>query len=816
MGGLKRRGEWALDNGGFNAKPCGVNRLSCAIAATRETVSTSPNRWHHEPPGTDPMKTVTPTEGLRALSEEHLSADFVVVGGGLAGVCAAITAARQGLRVVLVQDRPVLGGNASSEVRLWALGATSHMGNNNRWAREGGVLDEIFVENTFRNPEGNPHLFDAVLLDKVAAEPGIRLLLNTAVFAVAKSDAETVASVRAYCSQNETFYDIDAPLFCDASGDGVVAFQSGAAFRLGSESRGEFGEKFAPEEATGELLGHTIFFYSKNVGKPVRFIPPSFALDDITKIPRFGQISSADSGCNFWWLEYGGLRDTIHESEEIKWELWRVVYGVWNHIKNSGQFPEAENLTLEWVGTIPGKRESRRFEGDAILVQQDIVEQRRHADAAGFGGWAIDLHPAAGVYSEKPPCTQWHSKGVYQIPFRCMYSRNITNLFLAGRIISVSHVAFGSTRVMASTGHNAQAVGMAAAMCREQNVRPRDLLEPSRMRELQARLHGMGHYIPHVAPAVPGDLAPLARASASSSYRLDGFQPCGESAALDCPRALLLPVEAGQAPKFSLRLDVEAPVTLTVELRGSEREGNFTPDVTLASTILDLEAGTNQTVAVDFDVPVDADRYVFLCLMAAAGVRVHLSNERVTGVLSLIHGANRKVAKSGVQIPNGDIGVDRVEFWIPERRPGGRNFAITIDPPVGNFRPESVQSGPSRPVSQPNAWVAAKQDPAPALTLTWPSPVFLRRVELTFDSDFDHAMESVQWGHPERAMPFCVKHYRLRDDQGRIVHEEPANHQTRNVIRFSEPVSTASLTVECVESHGDVPAAIFSIRCFGD
>src|SRR5262249_31633125 len=162
----------------------------------------------------------------------------------------------------------------------------------------------------------------------------------------------------------------------------------------------------------------------------------------------------------------------------IKWELWKVVYGVWDYIKNSGKFPEAETLTLEWVGTIPGKRESRRFEGDFILSQRDLVEQRTHFDAVAFGGWARDWHPPHGgdrVYSELLPCTQWHSKGVYQIRYRCLYSRTIDNLFLGGRIISVSHVAFGSTRVMATCGHTAQAIGMAAAVCRESGLVPRDL-----------------------------------------------------------------------------------------------------------------------------------------------------------------------------------------------------------------------------------------------------------------------------------------------------------------------------------------------------
>src|ERR1051325_11194651 len=226
----------------------------------------------------------------RSLFSEQISADLVIVGGGISGVCCAITAARKGLKVVLIQDRPVLGGNASSEVRLWILGATSHMGNNNRWAREGGVVDEILVENLYRNPEGNPLILDTILLEKVRAEENITLLLNTAVEEVEKSGPARISAIQAYCSQNQTRYRIEAPLFCDASGDVIVGFLAGAAFRMGAESRDEFGEGFAPAHAYGELLGHSLYFYSKDAGRPVRFVAPSFALRDITQIPRYRAI----------------------------------------------------------------------------------------------------------------------------------------------------------------------------------------------------------------------------------------------------------------------------------------------------------------------------------------------------------------------------------------------------------------------------------------------------------------------------------------------------------------------------------------------
>ena len=184
----------------------------------------------------------------RSHKRLDVDVDFVVAGGGMAGVCAAISAARSGVKVALVQDRPVLGGNASSEVRLWILGATSHMGNNNRWAREGGIIDEILVENTYRNKEGNPVLFDAVVLDKVLAEKNISLFLNTVIFGVEKSDINNISSITAFNPQNETEYLFRGKYFCDATGDGLVAYLAGATYRVGAEERNEFNEKFAPDK----------------------------------------------------------------------------------------------------------------------------------------------------------------------------------------------------------------------------------------------------------------------------------------------------------------------------------------------------------------------------------------------------------------------------------------------------------------------------------------------------------------------------------------------------------------------------------------
>lgn len=749
----------------------------------------------------------------RTPFNDSLSADLVIVGGGMAGVCGSITAARQGLRVVLVQDRPVLGGNASSEVRLWMLGATSHMGNNNRWAREGGVIDEILVENLWRNREGNPILIDALLLEWVTKEPNITLLLNTAVSAIEMDAEGGIQSASAYCSQNETSYTLSAPLFCDASGDGILGYLAGATFRMGAEAASEFNEGLAGPEPAHNLLGHSLYFYSRDTGHPVSYVPPAFALKDIAKIPRYRDFQVSDTGCRLWWLEYGGDMDTVHGTEEIKWELWRVAYGVWNYIKNSGEFPDAVNLTLEWMGMIPGKRESRRFEGDYILKQDDIVQQREHFDAVSVGGWAIDLHPARGVFSPEASCTQWHAKGVYQIPFRTMYSRNVPNLFLAGRIISASHVAFGSTRVMLTCAQNAQAVGMAAAMCTEEKILPRQLLEPLRMARLQQKLLRSGQHIPGVKSNDPKDLARTAHVTASSSLQIDTLESSGETREANLPCALLLPLTAGPVPEITLQVDATAPAHLHVELWRSSKAGNTTPDVKLASTGICVGAGHSIPAKCYFDVSLEADAHVFFIVHPAPGVSLRLSRRHLPGVVTLLQKMDRKVAKSPVQQPPERSGIDTFAFWLPERRPSARNLAVTVAPAIRCYEPQMVTNEWSRPWCGANAWAPAPEDSAPWLQLAWDELQTIRTVELTFDTDFDHPMESVLMGHPERVMPGCVTSFEVRTVEGETLATVSEHHQTHWRLTLPQPVRTKGIQLAILGS-GSAPPAVFEVRCY--
>lgn len=736
----------------------------------------------------------------RDFPHQNLTTDLLVAGGGLAGLCAALAAARDGLQVVLVQDRPVLGGNASSEVRLWANGATSHMGNNNRWSREGGIMGEILEENLWRNKEGNPMMFDLLLLDLAQREKNLTLLLNTAIYAV-KRESQRITEATGFNPVNETFYHIQAAQFCDATGDGVLGHLAGAEYRIGAEDAEELGEKMAPGDNFGHKLGHSIYFYTRKVSEPVKFVAPSFALQNIEEIPRYKRLTSTLNGCDLWWLEWGGRLDTIHDSEQIKWELWKIVWGVWNYIKNSGEFPEADNLTIEWVGAIPGKRESRRFIGDHLLCQQDIMEQRDHYDAVGYGGWSIDLHPADGVYSSHDGCRQFHSKGTYTIPYRSLYSRSLDNLFLTGRLISASHVAFGSARVMCTCGLLGEVVGRAAALCQTLQLNAPQLAEGKHIGKLQQHLQHTGCYIPRQFLQDP---ARGAQVTASSEMQLTTLAANGQWMALEERMALLLPVKAGESlpeMRFTLRSATAQP--LKISLLGSQKVANYCADMLLDERALTVEQAGEYRVA--FDWRSDVDRYLFIVFESNSSVEIALTSLALPGVMTVFNSQNARVAKHPRQIVDGDFGAEEFDFWVPRRRPHQVMPAVHFATPLRCYDVQNLLNGRLRPEQQINGWAPALDDAKPELTWQWDAPQTVQSLTLVFDNDFDNAMETVQMGHHAAVTPHCTTHYRLwADDE--LLAEVSDNRHAVCQHTLEAPRSVSKIRLELVKSAGALPA----------
>lgn len=400
-------------------------------------------------------------------------ADFCVCGGGLAGVSAAVSAARNGLKVILCNDRPVLGGNSSSEFRVWVSGAVG-LGNN-RYADEGGVIGELIQESLYKNPEGNPFLWDAYVLDCVKREKNIELLLNTSV-AKAFVEGGRITSILLKQITSEKTYSVSATYFADCTGDGYLGYIAGAGNVWGGQD--ETNADGLPFELESEnfTLGSSILFYKKKLDHPVRYIRPEFAYskEEIEKaITETHKIISLDmNGCDYWWLEIGGDKNTISDSEEIRFELHRIIYGIWDYIKNSGKF-DADNYSLEWVGSIPGRRETRRLLARHTLTTEEVAGQKPFEDAVSYGGWPIDVHPCGGFFDEKPSCLQIDT-GVYQIPLGSLIAADFENLFLAGRDAGMTHGAMASARVMKTCALMGQGIGTAAAVAVSEAIDPAD------------------------------------------------------------------------------------------------------------------------------------------------------------------------------------------------------------------------------------------------------------------------------------------------------------------------------------------------------
>jgi hypothetical protein len=402
-----------------------------------------------------------------------LTADVLVAGGGVAGVCAALAAARHGARVVLLQDRSRLGGNSSSEVKMHIVGATCHKGRPG-W-REGGIIEELRLADAVNNPQRCWEMWDLLLYDKVISESNITLLLETTLYSARLSSSGAIQSVMARCDKSEHLYRIQAPLFIDATGDSRLALEAGAETRWGREARSEFNESLAPEKPDGETLGSSILFTSRLHNRPMSFTPPAWARKVTKDHLRFRPTKSWEYG--YWWIEWGGNLSTIHDNERIRFELLGIALGVWDYIKNSGDHPDSANWALDWIGMMPGKRGSRRVVGDVIVTQNDLM-RGDFDDAVAMGGWPMDDHPPGGFdHPDLPPNTVLKTAEVYNLPLRALYSKNVPNLMMAGRNISATHAAFTSTRVMATCAAVGQAAGTAAAFCVRDRVSPRQLAQ---------------------------------------------------------------------------------------------------------------------------------------------------------------------------------------------------------------------------------------------------------------------------------------------------------------------------------------------------
>ena len=416
--------------------------------------------------------------------------DLCVVGGGLSGLCCAIAAARHGIKVVLVHDRPVLGGNASSEIRMHICGAK---GENNR---ETGLIEEFTLENFYQNHTLKYPLWDGILYEKAMAEENLTLLLNSSCLD-AETDGNHIKTIKAWQSNAETFHVVEAKYFADCSGDSILSTLTGAKYMYGREAKNEFNETIPPDVADKKTMGMSCLIQIRETDRKVEFIPPKWAYVYETDADLPFKTHSKDD--NFWWIEVGGEWDCIHDTDKCRDELLKIAYGVWDHMKNRGDH-DVENWELEWIGFLPGKRESRRYVGKYIVNQNDVEAGGKFEDIVAYAGWSMDDHFPAGFYYRDSHPTIFHpAPSPWGLPLRCMISENIDNLVFAGRNISVTHAALSSSRVMATCGILGQALGTAVALA----VNGSTTVEDVNISELQQQLMEDDCYIPWHQRKIP-------------------------------------------------------------------------------------------------------------------------------------------------------------------------------------------------------------------------------------------------------------------------------------------------------------------------
>ena len=449
------------------------------------------------------------------MYNQRHDADVCVVGGGMAGLTAALAAARHGAKTVLIHERPVLGGNASSECRVHICGADRH--NGIPYLRETGILEEIRLDNLARNPNRTWSLWDLLLHEKAMLQRGLTTLLNCSVNA-AEAREGRIVSVTGWQMTTQTHHEVRATTYIDASGDAILAPLTGAAFRVGREARNEYGEPDAPEVANRQTMGMTCAFASSLHETPQPFAPPAWAYkyENCEELP-YGQDGHGYFGMGYWWLELGGEHDSIRDTEMLRNELLKTVMGVWDHIKN--HCPRTRGpagcWALDWLQFLPAKRESRRYIGLHVLNQNDILAGGRFDDLVAYGGWSMDDHRSSGFLGRDAQGAAAHfhqSPSPYGIPYRSLVSKNVANLMFAGRCHSASHMAMSSTRVMGTGCSMGQAAGTAAALAVKKGETPAAMLR--HMRELQQNLIGDDCYLPWVKQEV-GALAAGANVSAS-------------------------------------------------------------------------------------------------------------------------------------------------------------------------------------------------------------------------------------------------------------------------------------------------------------
>lgn len=779
------------------------------------------------------------TTDQRETQEMHsteVQFEIVVCGGGLAGFTAAVAAARIGRRVCLVQDRPVLGGNSSSEIRVSPRGSANY----HAYAREGGVLAEVMAAERQRNHEPifengwTNSVWDLALYDLAQRTENLTLMLNTQVRAATVEEGR-IDSVTCWTRSSETETLVQAEIFLDCTGDGALAALAGCEFRHGEESRAEFDEPHAPLEASEDTMGSSLHFKTKDVGHPVEFDLPDWAVEytDPEFFYQQGRVPNDLRG-GYWWIELGKPWDTIRDAETIRHELTRHTLGVWDWLKNKDpRTREAtRNLALDWLGQVPGTRESRRIMGLHLLTEHDLLRAEPFDDEIAYGGWNIDLHTPGGLLAatSEPTAAAGYDLqsqasvrayvGPFGIPLRSLIAKDVTNLLMAGRNISATHVALGSVRVQATTAIMGQAAGTAAAVALDQGIALHDV--PAHAAEaVQQRLLRDGCFLPHVTSTDRSDVARSAAVIASSEALYlgashgdrwidGGLRDSSRPApgALTALRAQWIPVETGpDAPgldsmRVLLRNDGTSTVRVPARIQQVEHIWDYRVDAgeELAATVLEVEPGE---AWVTWDVRIDPE---IMRSKAPGGsyLRVDLGPaEDVEWV------------RAGRVLP-GAISAFEMSPGRLRRLGAGITMSHRIEPAQRAYPAGSVIRGAARPHTATNLWRSDPGQPLDQwLRLDWEEPQRIATVQLSFAGnllrEYDHTPPL--WSDPQTLRDYTLDV--LDGEDWRTVCTVRGNALPRRVHTLPESVTTRSLRLVAEATNGDPSAAVYEVRCYG-
>ena len=735
--------------------------------------------------------------------------DVIVVGGGPGGVPAAIASARKGMNTLLLQNRPMLGGNASTEVGITMDGAgISHIN-----AREGGIAEEI---RRLRDRDPSFHGDWTRAMETLAsAEPNLTVLFNMHVCRAEMESATKIHSVIARNMQDLTQTKFSAKIFIDCTGDAWLGYYAGAKYRYGREGSWQHNETIAPEfpdmlTMSGCIKsGNRPFFFKSET--PVEYHAPAWVPALPADDKAFGRNITGNGGHMYWWLEAPNIYDDMWDGEEARDALLMAVLGYYDHIKNhwSGK-KKAQNLQLRFTSVFNGRRESRRLIGDYILTQDDCFNTEPFPDAISYAGWHLDVHHPEGLYSgEKGPMHCALHVPMPTIPFRCLYSVNIDNLLFAGRNISVSHVALGMVRVENTIATFGQAVGTAAAMCVRLNKTPRQICQ-QHIRQLQQQLIKDDQFIPGHQNEDPNDPCLTATATASSVKTDEIFQTLqgvdSELMPLDTDRIMNYCVACSHGDIHALWVKLHnanktpATITLHAYTQGhsldsfAEQKEIFTAQATMP------DAG-EYWVKVPIHIPIPRNELIDRCYMciwidAAEGISWRSAKNR-----SFYQLAGNRTADGG---------------WKTSSAWTYRCTHIEPKEEIANCSPQNVTNGHSRILDAMHyEWVSNPKEPLPQwLELTFKKETLINSISLVFDTDMTNPGTCWQAESKAPGVATCAKDYTVEIYDGNhwlCVAEISENFMRKRTHAF--PATTAEkIRIHIQETWGDPSARITEIR----